>query len=430
MGIRPTLAYATLACALALAGCGEKVLDEASTVGTEARAGSSAERSTAIPADFPLSAGMGGPQDSIATSRTGTGLRDLELCGTAPLRGLGLRDRMVADNSGGESANTRELVLLGNTDEAALVARAFADLPSDCDNPAASGDTETLTEVRASPFGPAPAATLLQTYTFDGRPGDGATVIHVVPVGAAVLVTSTYGQWTHEDLAEAVASTVEPLRATVAALDAFDDHPDDAAEPATETETETETPASQLSQSATAAAAVPDDFPLATGLADDDSDTTLSPPSQDDEGMGEVEVCGQVVWPLDGTAGGTRRLVTGSEGPEHFEGRELVVHADEEVAANAMAVLRQAAQDCRTSGNQVWTVLEQDTGHDTVTVGLTYTDGLGSSIFQVTRVGSARLMVSTYGEGSLAWLDEQAAEVTATTEKIVPAMCVFTKTGC
>ena len=61
---------------------------------------------------------MGGPQDTIPTSRTGTGLRDLTLCGTAPLRGLGIRDRLVADNSGGESANTRELVLLGDPDDA------------------------------------------------------------------------------------------------------------------------------------------------------------------------------------------------------------------------------------------------------------------------------------------------------------------------
>jgi hypothetical protein len=417
MRIRPALAYAALACALALAGCGERALDDASTVGTDARA-AAAGQGTAIPDDFPLSAGMGGPQDVIATSRTGTGLRDLALCGTSPLRGLGLRDRMIADNSGGESANTRELVLLGDTESATLVAQAFADLPSDCDNPVRSDGTATLTEVRESPFGPSPATTLLQTYTFDGRPGDGATVIHVVPVGAAVLVTSTYGQWTRDDLAEAVASTVEPLRATVAAMDDFavDDSPSPEPTPATGP------PA--------AVTAVPDDFPLAVGLADDDGDTTLSPPSADDEGMGEVAMCGRAVWPLDGTAGGTRRLVTGAEGPEYFDGRELVVHADEEVAANAMSVLRQAAQDCRTSGNQVWTVLDEDTGHDTVTVGLTYSDGLGSSVFQVTRVGSARLMVNTYGEGSLAGLDEQAAGVTATTEKIVPAMCVFMKTGC
>ena len=421
MRTRPALAYAALACALALAGCGEPVLEDASTVGTDARA-AAAGRGTAIPDDFPLSAGMGGPQDVIATSRTGTGLRDLALCGTSPLRGLGLRDRMIADNSGGESANTRELVLLGDAESATLVAQAFADLPSDCDNPARSDGTATLTEVRESPFGPSPATTLLQTYTFDGRPGDGATVIHVVPVGAAVLVTSTYGQWTRDDLAEAVASTVDPLRATVAAMDAFavDDAPSPEPTPAT----------APATGSPAAVTAVPDDFPLAVGLADDDGDTTLSPPSADGEGMGEIAMCGREVWPLDGTAGGTRRLVTGAEGPEYFDGRELVVHADEEVAANAMAVLRQAAQDCRTSGNQVWTVLDEDTGHDTVTVGLTYSDGLGSSVFQVTRVGSARLMVSTYGEGSLAGLDEQAAGVTATTEKIVPAMCVFMKTGC
>ena len=78
----------------------------------------------------------------------------------------------------------------------------------------------------------------------------------------------------------------------------------------------------------------------------------------------------------------------------------------------------------------MWTVLERDTGYDTVTMGLTYDNGLGSSVFQVTRVGSARLMVSTYGEGSLSSLDQQADQVTGTTEKIVPAMCAFTKTGC
>ena len=117
---------------------------------------------------------MGGPEDTIPTSRTGTGLRDLELCGTAPLRGLGTRDRMVADNSGGEAADTRELVLLGSPEEADAVARSFADLRDRVRRPPRTdGDFETATEVRESPFGPAPAATLLQTYTFDGETGAG-----------------------------------------------------------------------------------------------------------------------------------------------------------------------------------------------------------------------------------------------------------------
>ena len=139
---------------------------------------------------------------------------------------------------------------------------------------------------------------------------------------------------------------------------------------------------------------------------------------------------GDVVWPIDGTAGGTRRLATGVLGPEYFDGRELLVHADAEVATDAMAAVRQAARDCRSSGPQVWTVLDRDTGYDTVTMGLTWTNGLGSSVYQVTRVGAARLMVHTYGEGSLESLQPQADGVTATTRLIVAAMCVFTRTGC
>jgi hypothetical protein len=175
---------------------------------------------------------------------------------------------------------------------------------------------------------------------------------------------------------------------------------------------------------------IPDDFPLAVGLPEDDGETTVTPPSADAEGMGEVEMCGRVVWPVDGSTRDTRRLVTGAHGPEYFDGRELVVHADAEAATHAMAAIRQASLDCRRSGNQVWTAIDRATGYDTVTMGLTYADGLGSSVFQVTWVGSARLMVSTYGEGSLASLDQQADGVTGTTEEIVQAMCAFTKTGC
>lgn len=439
MGFSAWLSGVAVACALALAGCGDQPSDGAgSDAGSDTgsdegtRSDQSSDEATAgpasteIPDGFPLSAGMAGPEDTIATSRSGTGLRDLLICDTAPLRGLGIRDRMIADNSGGESAHTRELVLLGNPDEAALVAEAFADLSSFCDTTSIrgdrKGDMETVTEVRESPFGPAPAATLVQTYRFDGDPGTGATVVHVVPVGAALLVTSTYGEWTRDTLESGVAETVDTLDETVAALDMFDDGSTPSPEP-TDTPTESVTTPPH-------APAIPADFPLAIGLPDDGGDVEVAEPSADGDGIGDVEMCGRVVWPIDGTASGTRRLVTGAHGPEYVDGRELIVHADAEVAANAMAAIRQAATACRGVDNQVWTVLARDTGYDTVTMGLTYRDGLGSSVFQVTRVGSARLMVHTYGEGSLESLPDQADEVTETTEKIVPAMCAFTKTGC
>lgn len=141
-------------------------------------------------------------------------------------------------------------------------------------------------------------------------------------------------------------------------------------------------------------------------------------------------MCGGLVWPFGDTPGGTNRLVTSATGPEYLDARELVVHADAELALRSMEAMRVAAAMCRRDDQQVWTVLDRDTGHETVTMGLTYRDGLGSSVFQVTRVGSARLMVHTYGEGSLESLPDQADDVTRTTEKILPAMCVFTKTGC
>ena len=145
--------------------------------------------------------------------------------------------------------------------------------------------------------------------------------------------------------------------------------------------------------------------------------------------MDPVEMCGRDVWPA-ASAAGTRHLYSSVLGPEYYDGRELVVHADADAAVEAMTEVRRAARDCRRSAHQVWTVLARDTGYDTVTMGLTYDDGLGSSVFQVTRVGSARLMVQTYGEGTLASLDRQADEVTGTTNQIVQSMCAFTKTGC
>ena len=107
---RAQLSAVALTCALALVGCGPPTAQDTSSED----AGTRPERGTSIPDDFPLSAGMAASRDEIATSRTGTGLRDLELCGTAPLRGVRSRDRMVADTSGGEALDTRELVVMGS----------------------------------------------------------------------------------------------------------------------------------------------------------------------------------------------------------------------------------------------------------------------------------------------------------------------------
>ncbi len=99
------------------------------------------------------------------------------------------------------------------------MARAFADAARDCDEPV--GDMTTSTEVRGSPYGASPAATLLQTYDFDGTPGAGTTVIQLIPIGSALLVSSTYGEWPDAELEDGVAETQDALSDAVAAMEIF-----------------------------------------------------------------------------------------------------------------------------------------------------------------------------------------------------------------
>ena len=78
----------------------------------------------------------------------------------------------------------------------------------------------------------------------------------------------------------------------------------------------------------------------------------------------------------------------------------------------------------------MWTRHDADTGFDSVTFSLTWDNGLGASVFQLTRVGSALLMTHAYGEGTLDGVDRTVRERTALTRHIVPAMCAFTAAGC
>ena len=410
---RGLVLLAMLAMLVGLAGCGRADSSPSADPSTADPAPPTATTSLEqIPDDFPLGAGMGDPVDDLQRGLTG-----LTVCGTAPLAALEPRDRMVADNSGGEAADTRDLFLLADGSDAAAVAESFARHARSCTSSPLPGQPggEVLTEVRPSPLAGDPAVVLVQTYTFDGRPGTGVTVTHVVPAGQAVLVSSTYRDSDAAGADRLVDASVAALTDTVAALRALVGAEETGSTPST-------TP--------TAATTIPDDFPLAAGLPHGDADVEVSAPSADGDGIGEVEMCGTVVWPAGGSGDAPARLATSAHGPELFMGRELLVHQDADSALAAMRPIRRAARSCRSVDNQVWTRLDRDTGWDTVTVGLTYDDGLGSSVFQLTRVGSALLLVATYGEGSLDSLGAQADDVTTTTGAIAPAMCAFTEEGC
>lgn len=481
MRYRARLVTAALACTLALAGCGDQSSGGPTTGGSSdgsvASASDGTSPGTAIPDDFPLSSGMGGPADTVPTSRSGTGLRDLELCGTSPLRGLGTRDRMVADNSGGESADTRELLVLGAPDDARRLADRLAGLVVDCVEPDASRDMETRTEVLASPFGPGPATTLLQTYSFDGEPGTGATVVHVVPVGAALLVTSTYGQWTRESAREAVDATVGPLRSTVEALAMFGEVPTSAPVPTqTPTETPTETPSPTVTPTATPTTSptgtptespsstpskepattpetpeptestepteIPADFPLLAGWPDDSTAEAgagngRQGPTRTAEPL-ELRACGEV-WrgpePVD-------RLNASWVNAEDHRSRQLTTYRRATSAVRAVAGLVDQQQACPSEpagedgfattrevrpvalGDEAWAILERDTFNGSPSI-------FGASAL-VVRVGRAVLVVRHEGHagypegdgrGQVEAMGSQATEAVA-------KMCQFTKTGC
>ena len=226
------LATTALLAAVALAGCAERTAggavgsassrtaaptEAASTTDSASPAPSaSAAPATEIPADFPLSAGMGAEEDRRwIVSDGGPGVADLELCGGQPLAALDVVDRLVADNSGGEAADTRDLVLLASADGATEVADTVAALARSCPEQQSAGATIT-TAVQPSPLAAAPTVTLVRSYASDGEAWPGTTVHHVVTSGNAVLVTSTYGEWT--DVEQGVAETARSLAPVVEAL--------------------------------------------------------------------------------------------------------------------------------------------------------------------------------------------------------------------
>lgn len=413
---------AVLACTFALAACGSQPSGGASggsgaaPDGTSEQETATASPTTGIPDDFPLTAGMGGPTDSVPTSRTGTGLRDLELCGTSPLRGLGTRDRMVADNSGGESADTRELVLLGSADAVALVAQAFADLPSTCDGSAGTGGMATVTEVRESTFGEAPAAVLVQGYVFDGDPGPGHLVVHVVPVGSALLVTRTYGEW--PDVTVGVEGTAHHLGDVVAAMDVF-----------TEGGEPTGTPTEEI----------PDDFPMLAGW----------PASSEADGggrFGPSRTTDAVMFTACGTEwrepARVDRVRAGWDSAEDYRTRQLTTYDDDDAAASAVADLVAFEQSCPTEpagddgfgverevrpvtvGDDAWAILERDTfgGRPSVFGESAMVVQVGRAVLVVLHGGHAGYPDGD-GQGQVEAMGSQAATSIA-------KMCQFTKTGC
>ena len=118
-------------------------------------------------------------------------------------------------------------------------------------------------------------------------------------------------------------------------------------------------------------------------------------------------------------------------GPEYLDARELVSMRGAQVAAKAVARIRARPRRLHRAGKTaVWTVHDVDTGYDSVTFTLSYTRGLGLSVFQVIRVGKGVLITHTYGEGLLSQSAPGIRRQTRLGRDLAGSMCVFARAGC
>ncbi|MGA8245633.1 MAG: hypothetical protein WB797_01895 [Nocardioides sp.] len=215
------------------------------------------------------------------------------------------------------------------------------------------------------------------------------------------------------------------------------DHRQSASGPGSATSTPTGTPTPTTSTSTTQpnATGIPDDFPLAHGLAAG-GDTTVSAPKRGVPGIRLQQVCWRDAWP--GPA--VDRLVVEQLGPELGVTRELAVYPDAATASAVAEQVRVDAAHCHrlpaTAGEAAMDVTlhgDADAGvpHVVASFSETLTGGQpGGSVLVFTRVGRAVLAVVDSGE----WTRDSAAAGVRQVERadrvLVARMCVFTHAGC
>ncbi|MDO7867572.1 DUF4232 domain-containing protein [Nocardioides jiangxiensis] len=177
--------------------------------------------------------------------------------------------------------------------------------------------------------------------------------------------------------------------------------------------------------SGTAAASIPDDFPLGLGAQDYGSDGHVEGPGRD--------VAGPTPTPCDadplGSSPSTDRLGFANIAVEFEDYRHLSLYEDEQAAREVMQAARDAVAACPTeafdSMTLTWWSRTADTGYESQTFSQGVRNAIGGTTYQLTRVGRAVLTVAFSGEGVAA-----PRELTAITRQIAPHMCVFTAGGC
>jgi hypothetical protein len=375
-------------------------------VGTPDRSGV-----TTIPDGFPLAMGYPDTNENLTPVRVGSAdlLSDIAYCEVKAFPATPTQDLASVTYTGGEDYRSRELAVYANEAEAQGLVDQFRATLATCPEETMGGTRQIYTLVPVAAGDDAVA----MAHTYAG-PGDGPNlgleVIEVVRVGNAVLFSSGYGEGNSPgtdpaDNAQPFLDATAPLVGKLCVFAAGGCDPTTPVVPSSDD--------------------IPSDFPITVDAEKDGGDFTWQGPSADTQ-QDFPDVCGTQPWPV----AGLDRLGFNVSGPEYGDQRALVSFATADQAVAEVQGIRDAVQACPLDQNTRYDATPRDTGYDSFTFGVSATNSLGSSGYQVTRVGRAVLVVATYGEGTRDSLPGYADALTTLTGKLTPAMCVFTEAGC
>jgi hypothetical protein len=381
---------------------------------------------TEIPAGFPLTDGFpetNGLDGSPTTVVDNPALTTLQLCGTGwPTGGS-------ADVAGisytGESEDTRDRTLLLLEDDLAATTAldALEEAVQACPNqPTSGGDSVLESSLVDLDLGTEQSVVVAQQVRQDDGLLSQLTVTEVARSGNAIFVESSYGSAAGPAVVDFETQRLRERSARpLGAMCLF------SAEPCTISSGEASDPAPGAPSSDSAAnPAIPAGFPLDRGMGQstDATDTAVAPP---------IDLCGTAAWEPDGVA---ERMGVRRTDIELVEARELVTFSSTLEATDAVDSVRQAVSACReTTGDNysghTTAVLRGDTGFDSFTWGAFDATGAPSGwTFQLTRVGSAVLVLYSEGEKSESSLQPSADAQTGVTRDLAPEMCLWTQAGC
>lgn len=392
------------------------------------------EKPTSIPQDFPIAAGWEDAEPAVSSTPA-----TMDLCGTDPLAGLKPLDVRTADMSGGEALQFRTLYLLGSPKAATaawstIMSAADACQPTQAETTVFSGAGKT--------WGGDGFITRWENPDF----GTANSIVHlVVTVGPALLVTGYNDDIDAADQEQAVASAYAELADVVTATLQFGDLPDGYGPPTSGTGAPDPAPNGSANpgrlEEPPASALVGQgdigDLDLTRDFTDNSADGgEQKGPSADLPGIDQALACGAPL--LSQTHRPTGRLLASNSGPEFFELRQVIAYRDAKAAKQTFNDVVRVVSACTTetiiidgstTAERTWQVFGSG-DPDSIVFADTPTEGLGGSLYRVSRFGRSLLVMMQSGEWSTETVGGGLPGLDRSGDVVRPMLCSFTQTGC